>query len=351
MLHSLRKLPAPALRRLTAMIVLALPLTAYGEGRVEFELVTEEGFELTGAREWLSALEGLDLAGVRVRGAKAADRPAIERRGSEAAPTYHVVGILTAANKLRLPGGTFGIGDKAAIAGWISKLKEGGEEGLTTKPAAFGLLPKQLVEVHEGLSPRVSFSTKGKPPLDVIEEITGGLLTKVVTVASVQKSLETGEPVADELQGLASGTALAAVVRPLGLVLVPEKVAGGGVQVRIVDSRSAKESWPVGWPPKKPPKDVLPGLFKFLNVEIADTPLAEALEAIRGRLKVPLLLDHNSLARQKVDLQAIKSTYPKGNTFYGKILDQILFQAKLKYELRLDETDQPFLWVTTIRRS
>ena len=97
--------------------------------------------------------------------------------------------------------------------------------------------------------------------------------------------------------------------------------------------------------------DVLPGLFKFLNVEIADTPLAEALEAIRGRLKVPLLLDHNSLARQKVDLQAIKSAYPKGNTFYGRILDQILFQAKLKYELRLDEADQPFLWVTTIRRS
>ena len=350
MLNPIKPLSALAAPCVAAMVLFAMPLTVQGEARVEFELVTEEGFELTGAREWLSALEGLDLAGVRVRGAKAADRPMLERRGTEAAPTYHVVGVLTAGNKLRLPGGTFGIGDKAAIAGWITKLKEGGEEGLTSKPVAFGLLPKQLVAVHDGLSPRVSFSTKGKSPLEVIEEIAGGLSIKVVTAASVQKSLQTGEAVADELQGLTSGTVLAALVRPLGLVLVPEKVAGGGVQVRIVDSRAAKESWPVGWPPKKPPKDVLPDLFKFLNVEIADTPLVEALEAIRGRLKVPLLLDHNSLARQRVDLKAIKSTYPKGNTFYGKILDQILFQAKLKYELRLDEADQPFLWVTTIRR-
>ena len=30
--------------------------------------------------------------------------------------------------------------------------------------------------------------------------------------------------------------------------------------------------------------------------------------------------------------------------------DTVLFKAGLKYEIRLDEADKPFLWVTTLRR-
>jgi hypothetical protein len=299
----------------------------------------------------MSALEDIDLVGgVRVRGARPGDRLLIERRGSDAAPTYHVVGVLTASNKLRLPGVTFGIGDKSRIAAWVEKLKAGGEEALTAKPTAFGLLPKQLVAVHEALSGPLAFDTAGHLPRQVVEKIADQLTIQVVIGGSAQRALESEEKVAEELRGLSAGTALAAVLRPLGLVLVPENAAGGAVQVQIKQSSAARESWPVGWSSKKPPKDVLPDLFKFLNVEVANTPLAESLEAIRGRLKVPLLVDRNSLAKQRVDLQATKVTLPKINTFYGKILDRLLIQAKLKYELRVDEANQPFLWITTLRQ-
>jgi len=36
-------------------------------------------------------------------------------------------------------------------------------------------------------------------------------------------------------------------------------------------------------------------------------------------------------------------------TFYSRILKQVLFQAKLKYEVRLDEAERPFLWVSPNR--
>jgi hypothetical protein len=330
-------------------MLLALPGLVRGEGRVDFELVTESGFPLDGAREWLSALDKVGLSGVRIRGANDSDQPSIERRGSDASPSYHVVGILTAANKLRVPGGSFGVRDQGRISAWVAKLKEGGEEGLSAKPSAFGLLPKQLVELHQSLALPVTFSTVGLSASEVVTKIAEDLPIKLLLDGTTQRALAAPDKIADELQGITSGTALAAAIRPLGLVLVPEKGAGG-VQLRMVDSRAARESWPVGWPAKKPPKDVLPALFKFLNVEVNDTPLAESLEAVRGRLEVPMLVDHNSLARQKVDLATTKVTLPKINTFYSRILDRLLVQAKLKYELRVDEAEHPFLWITTLRQ-
>ena len=53
----------------------------------------------------------------------------------------------------------------------------------------------------------------------------------------------------DKLNTLIAGTALAAVLRPLGLVLLPEKAGGNAVKLRVADSLSVKENWPIGWPP------------------------------------------------------------------------------------------------------
>ena len=33
----------------------------------------------------------------------------------------------------------------------------------------------------------------------------------------------------------------------------------------------------------------------------------------------------------------------------GKILDRILFQANLKYEVRVDEANKPLLWISSSR--
>jgi hypothetical protein len=66
-------------------------------------------------------------------------------------------------------------------------------------------------------------------------------------------------------------------------------------------------------------------------------------------VKAPLLLYHNALARSQVDLSA-KVTIPKSNTFNSRALDRVLSQARLKYELRIDEADKPFLWITTLKQ-
>lgn len=328
---------------IVAAYLAAAPLAA-AEPRVELEISTEPGSLGTSAREWTDLLTKAGFSTVRLRGGKAGDSLTVQKRGSDASPTYFVTGALTADNQLLLLKGRFGLGDRAKIEAWLAKIRESGEEGVTIKPAAFGLLPKQLVAVHEALAVPVAFSTRGKLPRDVAKQIADTLSLKFITDAAGQAALATPEPVADELQGLTAGTALAATLRPLGLVLVPEKT-GSDLRLRISDSQAVKENWPIGWPVKSNPGQTLPGLFKFLDVEVQKTPLAEALAAVAGRLKTPYLIDHNSVARRSIDLNQ-KVDLPKGQTYYNRALERLLIQAKLKYDLRIDEADKPFLWIT-----
>lgn len=327
-----------------ALLCLA-PLASAQEVRVSLELIIEDGLAPAN-REWMQTLEGLGLTSVRMRSTSRDEKIELQKNGS----SYRVTGAIMADGRLRLPGGTFRRGDRAGVSKWLDKLKTDGEEGLSTRPAAFGLLPRQLAEVHETLAAKVSFSTADKSPREVVDKIVAGVPWKLKIDASAERALDGQERVAEDYIGLSSGTALAAVLRPLGLVLTLDRSERGEPYLRIADSRAVKEHWPVGWPPKKPPRETLPDLYKFLNVEVKDTPIGDALEAVRGRLNVPLLVDQNSLARQDIDLKTTKVTMPKVNTFYSSILDRLLFQAKLKYELRVDEADQPFLWVTTQRQ-
>jgi hypothetical protein len=291
----------------------------------------------------------MGLSSVRIRGSQPGDAPSIKRSGKNDSPTYHVVGMLTADGKLNLPNrGRFALNDKARLAAWFDKLKADGIEAIATKPAAFGLLPSQLVEVHESLRAPVTFSTKGQAPRDVAKNIADTLPLKFISDPASQRALSSPEPVADELQGLSAGTSIAAVLRPLGLVMVPEK-AEGKLRLRIADSRSVKEHWPIGWPPKAAAGETVPELFKFLNVEITDYSLGETLQAIGGRIKVPMVIDYNALARLEVDLEKTKVELPREKTFYAKALDRILFQANLKYEVRADEADKPFLWISGLK--
>ena len=52
--------------------------------------------------------------------------------------------------------------------------------------------------------------------------------------------------------------------------------------------------------------------------------------------------------QQRVDLKA-KIGLPKANLSYARILDKLLTQVKCKAEMRLDEADKPFLWITTLK--
>ena len=59
----------------------------------------------------------------------------------------------------------------------------------------------------------------------------------------------------------------------------------------VLRAAENQEIWPVGWPLKKPRRNVLPGMFELVNVELEDIPLSQLLEVLGERLKVPMLID------------------------------------------------------------
>ncbi|MCL4206091.1 MAG: hypothetical protein KJ000_26710 [Pirellulaceae bacterium] len=336
-----------------ALIVLASAVSsASAQPRVELELITEEGAPATIAHQWGAALSDLRLGNLRIRAGRPGDRVEIQQRGSGDSATYLVTGALTARSTLRLPGAEFRLGDKAGLSAWIAKLKEGGETRLNEREAAFGMTPTQLVAVHDALKVPVTFATKGQRSFDVLKRISATLRLSFLADTEARTAMGGDDPVLDELQGLSAGTAIAAVLRPLGLVMVPQKQSGGEVRLWITDVRRSQESWPVGWPSTSSPRETLPELFAFAkNVAIQDTPLDVALEAIGQRVKAPLLFDHNSLVRQRIDPATVNVTLDDGRTYYQRIIGRLLNQAGLTSELRVDDAGTPFLWITTLRRN
>jgi len=342
----LRRANLLAVLGMFVLLTTAGPLGA-AEGRVELELVTESGFPLTGSQKWVRFLGGLDLAGVRIRPMRPGDRIETVRRGTNAAPLYHVTGVLTSRNKLRLPGGTFSLGDRGRLADWIGRTAAGPQDPAKRK-SSFGLNGDQLEKATGDLAAKVDFSTKDVKLTDLIERIGRTLKHPLRMSAAARRALAVEDLVRDEMKGLSCGTTLAAALRPMGLVLTP-RVAGASHEYLIQSGKQVKEIWPIGWPSTKPSAKLVPEIVKIIDVELEDIPLAKALAAVQPRLDVPFLLDHNSMAISGIDAQRAAVSIPKGRRTYGRILRSVLFQAKMKYELRVDDADQPFFWITTMR--
>lgn len=314
--------------------------------RVELELVAERGFAVTGQQKWLRFLKDFKLDNLRIRGGRPGDRPAIKTRETSGVVTHRVVGLLTPGDKLAVPGGLFRYGDRAGLTAWLDKIRGNGEDGLYARNMVFGLTEKQLVSLHEQLAAKVEFSTRGEQTADVIQRIGRGLPLRVTIDPAARRALAGNQPVRDELRGMGSGSAIAAALRPLGLVVAPQR-QGTETLMRIGDVREVRESWPIGWPSSKGPGVTLPKLFKRLNVEIGEISVEKAVAAIQQRLEVPVLFDHNSLARKGIDIQREQVSLPPVNTYYKEILDRLLKQAKLKSEIRVDEAGRPFVWIST----
>jgi hypothetical protein len=312
---------------------------------IQFELITEQGFPINGAQEWLRLMAKLNQTSIRIRAAEGGEHEAIQNQGTSEKPVYHVVGVLTSRNRLRVPGREFGLNDREGITQWIQQLAKDGPGG-PKKMTVFGLTEEELVACHEKLAARTPCATQGRRVGDVARDILNGCGFGNRMTETTRRALAGQETVAEDLQPLSCGTALAAVIRPLGLVFRPEKPSGAPIRLLVCEVRESEESWPIGWPLEDIPSKVAPKLTEYLKVTITSRPLPEALDAIQKRVQVPFLMDHNGLARQRINPAAVKVSYAKDRAMYQKIIDNLLYQARLSSELRVDEAGTGFLWIS-----
>lgn len=331
-------------------MAIASPATVLGaEPRVELELVQAGGAALTAAQRWLPVLDEVGFSQPRIRALQEGDRLEIVNVGTADNPNYKVCGILTAGGDIKLPGGRqFSFRDRGALSNWVRNLKAQGPEATDGGPTPFGITPSRLVAVRKDLSQPLTAATRGQQPATVLDAVSHILANAVVIDDEVRRTLAASGAVRDELQGLSCGTALAALVRPAGLVLRP-RFAEGRVQYAIVDARGEAEYWPIGWSSEKSPGQLIPGLFEREETQEVEVSLGPALTELRGRVKAPFLFDYNNLALKGVNLAETMVKMKAGKNHYARVLSRVLSQAKLTYETRVDDAGTAFLWITTAK--
>jgi hypothetical protein len=334
---------ALAIRTLVLVVAVLLPASLWAKPRAEIEVVTDASSPADTVQRWVKVLADAGFDQVRLRVKRADDRVQVVQRGTADAPIYHVTGALTPAGTVQVPGATFSLGQPGKIADWINGL--GQPDAVSKQPVMFGLSERQFAELRRDLSQTVSFATKAERSDAAVRKVGEQLKHRLLIDDAARLALAEQQEVLDELQGLSSGTALAAILRPAGLVLTA-RTAGNGVELVVAGGRTARELWPIGWRPEKPSGQVLPALVEVVKVEIDDIPMSDALEAISARLKAPILFDHNALVAHGVELNRLKAKVPAGRMIYSSALRQVLGPARLTYELRLDEAGQPLLWVS-----
>ncbi len=324
---------------------------AEAKDRVELELATAPGFSPLETQRWYRVLKDLDVDQLNIRSLKATDKLETVSEGTATRRTYKVTGVLTADNELHLPGGArFKQRDGSKLAAWLEKLRTP-DTKRSGAGASLGIDEATLKVLAEALSQPVKFGTREIPLDEVASKLATGLDVSVRMDSAHRRTLSGEAPLDVELRGVATGTALAYTLGLGGLALEPREV-GGRPSLAVVTPTTGRGSWPIGMPADSKRRELAPNLYSFINVEIEKgTKLATALPAIGGKLEIPLLIDHNSLAKAGIDLTKTEVFIPPRRSTLGLILNSVLGQAKLKYELRTDDGGDPFLWITTFRPS
>ena len=312
---------------------------------IDIEVAAESGAPFGAMQDWGKLLNGMDLYRVRLRSANGGDEPSVKATGEGESQRFKLVGILNRRDQLVLPGGTFAATDRARLLAYFESLpQKTAEQGI--ERGIFGLTKQQFESLYEELTPPVTISTKGMKPEAIVTALRAGLSTPLEIDATAQAALSAAPPLIGELKGLSTGTALAIAIRPASLTMFPEQRAGQPLTLHVIPASRERRGWPAGWKPGKADREILPDIYRFTNIEITGYTLAEALEALGPAMGVPLLIDERVLAVRKIDPTKIDVELKHGKRYIRRAVDIILSKGRLVGDLRVDEAEKPFYWIT-----
>ncbi len=329
------------------LVILETGVSIAQHRSIEMELIADDRGQLGLQQEWMEALNNAGIDRVRIVTNRTGKRPSVEEVQVGESILIRLTGSIN-GRTLFLPGRKFGMNDTENISAYVRQLRDDGAAIALAEKKGFGLTSEQLVDVHTDLSAVVEVSTRGLSTGEVFDAVRGLIKIPIILDREVEALIRTrDETVKDELTGFSAGLAVATIIRPLGLVLVPGRLQGGEVQFRVVPSESAEEHWPIGWPIEEQVSKVEPKLFDRIDVDIRNFKLADALNAISGRIEVPVFYDQNSLARKMVDPATTVVTLVQPKLTYYSIIQKLCSQVRpaLGLELRTDENGKPFFWV------
>ena len=309
---------------------------------IDLEVVIEPGTSLTAPQDWNRLLGKLNLASVRLRSIRPGDQPGIQQSKISTGTRYRITAVLNSRDQLVFPEQKFSAQKMRSLKQFLENLPSKTE--YTAEPRGqFNLTEQQFRRIEQGLSIPISFSTQGMSAKEMLSKLKPILGLPVVANPQVKSRLL--KPLQSELKGICSGTALSLALREQGLMLIPSQPPGGELHFQIDFFDPQIEYWPTGWKPTSSLRRVAPAAFEKIELEVSNFTFQKAITALEPRLQMPILVDHWILGIKELSTDVPvkmdrKKTYLKG------ALDRLASQARLATEIRVDEKDKSFLWIT-----
>lgn len=141
---------------------------------------------------------------------------------------------------------------------------------------------------------------------------------------------------------------MAIALNEVGAGMRPIRTPAGKIEYEVKPLDQMTDPWPIGWTPKDDvTRDrITPNLFKKGQVGFENSPLLNVLEAIATESKTPIVVDARRALLRKVDVDAVKVSYPHRETSWAVVVSQCVRDAKLFNYYRQDEAGLGFILVT-----
>ncbi len=347
------------------LVLLATTPAAWAQGPVSSkpvseQLSTELQFDILFPRErpdgaiaqqWADvfAKEGIPL---RIRQPLLNDKAGVEQQVWGTIRRVKVTGQLDRSGLIVFPDRKFSLSDTAKLEEWIEELRVYGAQGAPEGQPLWGLERSEFDRLHAVMKQPTAQPTQ---ELGLTEAIRALELSPnfPLRFSAETRKLLTEQPdlslVKHDLRGFAKGTALALILHQYRLAFAPKRLPDESIVLAVEPFQPEKTMWPIGWNPDDlglRRGSYASKLYSPQPIRIEQTRMLDLIPQIEEATDLKVFFDPYGLAAAKVNPERLVVNYPQKNTSWSLCLKTILSQVKLSLEVRVDENDKPFLWIT-----
>ena len=306
------------------------------------------------AQKWVAIFEKLGVV-VQIRQPRFNDTIGVEQLVYGTIRRVKVIAQLDRQGSIRLPEKTFRLSETEKLNEWINELKLYGSQGAPKGQPMWGLKKAEFDRLHAQLVNTVEKETTGLnltqaiQALDLPEQYPVRL---TVAARTHLKSLEEQNKLpmmTHDLRKFSKGTALAMVLRNYSLGFSPSRLPNESSELTIDLSHEIDTPWPVGWDPESSGLKRLAlsrSMYIAQMIELQDLPLSQLLPKVRSETKLDLFIDPQAVSSENLQLDKLLVNFPRKRTSWSLCLRTVLSKIKLTQQLRVDENNRPFIWIT-----
>ena len=330
------------------------------EDRPSQRITTELSFDILLPRErpnglaaqrWAEAFSNLDVP-LRIRQPQFNDKAGVDQQTFGTIRRVKVTGQLDRSSMIVFPDRKFALDDTAKLEEWIEELRVYGAQGAPEGQPLWGMQKADFDELHAEMRQPVEQDTSNMSMTEAIRalELPNGYPLRF-SAETRQMLVERGDlpEHPHDLRGFAKGTALAMLLRGYGLAFSPRRLPDESFVLAIDPYNSEDKFWPIGWDPDSLGLKRLAlaeKMFTATMIGIEQEPLTDLLPRIEKETDLKVFIDPQAVDAQGINPEKLVVNYPRKRTSWSLCLRTILAQIKLTQEVRVDENDRPFIWIT-----